>query len=527
MTSQDSPAASQRIVPSESDSSLLLKAVGLANQSVRNRLSVEGPLSFQTPDPGVESTLVDKVYSADTVRMQLLRRFANLQEGGSIDNFRLSSLLSFFQVFVGYLEQTHDETVLQEPVGGMHLGPYFLKCMHEVWAQRRDSGSGLLYNSGGLDAYELEQNAHQFPRAARYVMAYPNLYFFGMLKRLTRLELFAKEDVEGWTMHCDSLGRAIHRHFWDTNRKQLRGIAVTDSLSLDPEAEWVPFLPHSSALFLASGLVDGLEREQIVEQFAMHLNRGRRGPFGMSVSPSPPEPWRKLFYPRGYTHEPHADHTQMCGRSVQAFFEAGEQGLGYRLLRRLAEKAVEDGGFFPWYSEDGCPQGDHPSPQAARAFLHGYHVYQEAQQEQGADSAAGGAADPGENWDSVPFLKPSFEERRAQRRLPLELPGELRLHQGFRGLKLNGIIRFPSMAGMAFQSVEEIPVDSRVNLRVDLRALGGKKVCTLRGRVVWSRSKVMNILHQCGIELDARSPDLKLWCAFIQEKIDFLGQSED
>ncbi|MCC5847544.1 MAG: hypothetical protein JJU29_05560 [Verrucomicrobia bacterium] len=113
------------------------------------------------------------------------------------------------------------------------------------------------------------------------------------------------------------------------------------------------------------------------------------------------------------------------------------------------------------------------------------------------------------------FKKIEFQEKRENKRAPIQLPVDVEV-KGFRQrLKASGSIWHPSSCGLRLILTESISEGATLEMIAHSEALGDPKPCRLRGRVAWSRSKVGTRLYHCGVELDARSKDLKKWNTFV------------
>ena len=113
------------------------------------------------------------------------------------------------------------------------------------------------------------------------------------------------------------------------------------------------------------------------------------------------------------------------------------------------------------------------------------------------------------------FQKIEYEEKREANRAPIELPVEYVLKGLRHRQKHTGVIWHPSSYGMCLITTEAIFEEATLDMIAHCEALGAEKPCRLRGRVRWTRSKVGTRLYQSGVELDARSKDLKQWKAFV------------
>lgn len=511
-------------------------AATLAHETARDRLALSGPFTLSPEIEFMEPIILYDMYRPEKVASHLLRELKPLadlavrQEASAesvlSDHCRTLSLISFLDCIAAHLEKGHTD-FFREPLDDRTAEDAVFDIFEFLWMYQLDAEVQLIFTSGSFDAFEPlpagRGDASRFPRS---ITVYPNLYLYHVLGNL--LVHAGAHNVEDWTPRRDALGKAIRRFFLDSDTPTLRNGAALDPDAPFADADWSPHLPHATALFLACNLVEASLAAQLFRNLKQHLDNPEAGCLGMSTLPPPPAHLLSAYHFQGWTHVPGSNHTQMCARSARLLHQAGCKELANDLLVRLAERAVSDGGFYPWYSPDGCPQGAQLDPLAARAFLNALeeiHPIQLHRPRQEVKSTLP-LTKPGKDFltrksRNRPRLhEQAFEEKREARRVPIEIHAMLRTGGFLNSRESNVSVRFPSQTGLAIHCSTEIPVGDRVRLVLDASPKGGPKECKLTGRVVWTRPKIFHLLHMCGVELTPGKGDHRAWRSFIETKLE-------
>jgi diguanylate cyclase (GGDEF)-like protein len=121
--------------------------------------------------------------------------------------------------------------------------------------------------------------------------------------------------------------------------------------------------------------------------------------------------------------------------------------------------------------------------------------------------------------------KEAFHESRDSKRVPIVFQGELTIC----GVKTKNktqpkiTIRGPSMLGVGLLANFPIPDKAEVLILAENKSMGARRDCRLRGKVVWTRSKIGTLVYEAGVELMPRKcPDYKVWQEFVLEKLRML-----
>jgi hypothetical protein len=435
-------------------------------------------------------------------------------------------MLSLLEILTSSITCGDLPHLIQDRLSRGTVGESIGHLLKTLWIHHRDAECGLLFNQGGFDAFEA-QNA-QNPADSRNAHSFLNLYAY---KTLDQLIPYLGPDLQSiWKPRIQELRTAILGQLVDLQEPRLHGAVAIDPDSPFAHTDWQPLLPISLSLLLSTNLLEPEHKAAFGRQLQAHLQSQPSDTLGMAMTPPPPPGLTSPYIFMNCTHVGGSNSTQLCSRAAQWLQEADIPDLAGDLLCRLAERAVADGGFYPWYTPDNCPQGAHPHPLPARAFINALtDIFPHKLPFPGRMPAKEHSTDPIRKTDffhsdhhaRMHLREVPVDEKRTSRRLPLELKGHIRFGGRFSAhTEQNAAIRFPSTTGLTIQSSNVIPVGTKVKLTLDLRSRGGaSSSCTLKGHVVWTHEKLYHLLSQCGVELDHKA-DIGVWKDFILQKMD-------
>lgn len=501
-------------------------AINLASQTDRNQLDPHGPFTLHPETVLIEPAIWQGVYHEEKISSMLLRDLRALDEelqsltretGLAHPPYHLTAVISLLDSAVQEIRHSLAHHANQEAIEEL-LVP-LLDIMRFLWVHHRDASLGLFFSQGAFDAFELTPSTPE--SRSRNCPLYPNLYFYLTLQQLLP-SLSALQQAE-WAPHLQELKSQIVQRFLIADSTGILNQIPLDSDSPFATVQWNYFAPHCLALFLASGIADAAKTHAVSHLLHEHLRKESSGTFGMAFHPAAPSEIQGHFQFRGWTHVPGANHSQLCAHSARILYRAGQEELAHMILQRIVKRISEDGGIYPWYTPDHCPQGSRPDPCAARAFL---NAIAEIEPKWGRTFAQSSwkaevrhsMKEQVRRKSSLSFRprKVSFAEKRNARRVPVTLNGTL-LKKGFLGKDDPNIsVRFPSSTGLALQTRQELKPGGPIHLGVRIRRKGKTQTVKLHGHVCWTQPKVHHLVHQYGVELDAGKGNYEDWDDFIQ-----------
>lgn len=119
----------------------------------------------------------------------------------------------------------------------------------------------------------------------------------------------------------------------------------------------------------------------------------------------------------------------------------------------------------------------------------------------------------------IGFRRPNYDEKRDGRRAPIEVPVTYVIRGERKKEQYRGVIHHASQTGLGLQSQKEIPNEVVLDLIVHGENTSAGRPFRLKGKVVWSKPKVGNLLFHAGIRLSKHSRDRRQWERFILERL--------
>ena len=119
----------------------------------------------------------------------------------------------------------------------------------------------------------------------------------------------------------------------------------------------------------------------------------------------------------------------------------------------------------------------------------------------------------------IAFRRPNYDEKRDSRRAPVEIPVTFVVRGGGKKDQITGVVHHASLTGLGIQCQQEIPENKVIQMIVHAEKTTAARPFRLKGKVVWSKSKVGVLLYHAGVRLSKHSRDRRRWEAFILERL--------
>lgn len=406
-----------------------------------------------------------------------------------------------------YFRGTGDKSILQEIIGGKRMNQRVFDAMESVFREGdRDVDNLVLDRNPGalLDGCGQAMD----PRGASLRL---NLLAVITINAFIKLPDLRLEMVNQWVQRRKALNQAIRDVFWIEEDCKLLPRAEADTNAVAHRNDYAgEFFAVETAMAAEAGVLTPGETARSVAATLRVFHQGSLEHTGTALS--------KRNCPLV---------TSMVAR---AYAGSGFPGHAMELLRDVAERALRNGGFC-----QGCPRRNEPRGSghfrsAASMFLNALHHLGHSQlvaihpmshhfappsasQPLPQVSAFGRVASKRFTFKPIPY-----NEKRELIRLDLEMPMEFHQKGGWTHphKTLPGGALHPSEAGLAIESKEPLDEGGILEMVVQAHHFGVKKPFRLRGRIRWCKAKIASKLFLAGVELDARSKDLKRWRAFIK-----------
>jgi len=463
------------------------------------------------------------------LRHEVLKRLASQNDKGALlpcyavgrspHQPILSPYWGLLAAVSNYIEASKDMEFMDTDCAGLPVYQRILKALQYLWGYFLSDQHYLFVSYGYFDSIELPGPPPEQGSPA-LMDAYPNLRICLEMKRILALLPAEAEQSTHWQRR----NHMLENHILQSFRKPLdEGFRVREGIEQD-KMELI-FAPHTNILAMRMGLTRSSQSRWILKRLQKCFNQAPQQVLYLCASPEYPRP-QGLEHPELLHSFSTCEHSLSILESAIYLQQAGFSTLTESFLRRVAERASGDGGFYEFYSKDECPQGRAQCREVASLFLENLGLLDLVKHGSSFTQAPGTARKSRQS--SAQIQQPSLltlkrrlrkEERRESQRIPLDIPARVRIKHGFRSKWVQATIRFPSRSGLSLQLPEEIPPHSKLQFQADTKALGGKGVLKLQGFVHWTNPGAQGNPSSSGIELSSGASDLKHWESFLMEKL--------
>ncbi|MCH8512690.1 MAG: PilZ domain-containing protein [Kiritimatiellae bacterium] len=428
---------------------------------------LEALIRFQEEDgqvPDLVEIGEDVTGPTDKSGRPMLVRLAKRSQSGMDQEAALIIAVS------SYVHHSGDVQFLSKNIHGNKVAKHLYDAMEYLWQSRFSESKGLLLSVKGEEAAEVVAGIVE------------HAWVLCAIDEMLGLPGISGLAQKTWRLRQRGLAANIHNLLWNEVQGKYLPVPTGDETREDAE-----FDPRGAALAIRAGLLNSDEsgRSLRATQILLEEQGPRAG-------------WAAL--------------------AAAIYEKAGYQVQAMEMLRGLAE-CLRDGDLGGGEScESACSLFSSSEHLIAAYFLEAmknlHPMVQHApppQREETSPMLSFGYP----SMRKFSFRKIEYEEKRENKRAPIELPVDI-LVKGLRHRqKATGVIRHPSTYGLGLITTEAIAEGATLEMTAHCELLGSKKPCRLRGRVSWTRSKVGTRLYQSGVELDARSKDLKKWKSFV------------
>lgn len=329
----------------------------LPDEEVRRNLNIFW--GFQ----GVDGEIVDgfvpktgKLYKYDYIRSAHEPDY--LAHKNTVETDQETSLI---QAVYKYVRKSGNTEYLNSIVYGRKVIDRMEDALTFLAEKKTDKTYGLLLGATTIDwgdvqpehewGVAIDENTHyaiDIYDNAMYVIALENF-----------LELCNdSQKAEHWKGVCDSIRKNVRKHLWDdVNQKFIPHIYLAGSPFPSDFDENKIYYHGGTAVAVQAGL---LSREEVLsakERMLENMQKAHAKTIGLTLYPTYPPGYFKntMLYPYGYQNG--GDWTWFGARMIMGLIENGFIAEAYELLQPMLSRAVENKGFYEWYTPAGEPMG--------------------------------------------------------------------------------------------------------------------------------------------------------------------------
>lgn len=266
---------------------------------------------------------------------------------------------SLIQAVYKYVVKSGDTAFLQDTVGGQTVARRMERAMGFLMEERFNAAYGLLWGATTADWGDV-QPEHPWgvyiDDSTHYAIdIYDNAMFLIALDNL--MELLPATSVK-WEPIRRQVARNCMQHLWDTERQQfIPHIYLDGSPFPDDFNEQEIYYHGGTAMAIAAGLLSEGQVRDALHRMVANVRRSGAATIGLTLYPTYPERSFKNpgMYPYGYQNG--GDWDWFGGRMIQQLIHHGLVAEAYNEVQPMLHRAVENNGFYEWYTVDNQPKG--------------------------------------------------------------------------------------------------------------------------------------------------------------------------
>ncbi len=270
---------------------------------------------------------------------------------------------SLVQAVYKYITVTHDEAILNEPIGGVAVRERLARAMQFVLTERFDPEHGLVWGGSTIDWGDIEPggpvgswlnaNTH------RALSIYDNAMLVIALNDYLKLPGVSASESRHWKIVRDALKQNIRKYLWDAkNRKFIPHVYLNGSPFPKDFDENAIYYHGGTAVAIEAGLLSRREVLHALERMEEDVRLSGAPSIGLTVYPPYPKGYfQNPAVANPYTYQNAGDWCWFGGRMIQQLVAYGYVTEAYRDLQPMTDRVVRIGDFNEWWSRDNQPSG--------------------------------------------------------------------------------------------------------------------------------------------------------------------------
>lgn len=266
---------------------------------------------------------------------------------------------SLVQAVYKYITKSGDQAFLQDTIGGQTVGERSERAMDFLMEKRYNTQYGLLWGATTADWGDV-QPEHPWgvylTDSTHYAIdIYDNAMFLIALDNLMELLPGVRpkwEPIRGQiAAHC-------MKHLWDGERQQfIPHIYLNGSPFPDNFNEREIYYHGGTAVAIEAGLLSKAQVKHALGRMVANVEASGAASIGLTLYPTYPAGsfQNPGMYPYGYQNG--GDWDWFGGRMIQQLIRYGFVAEAYEQVQPMLRRAVENNGFYEWYTVDNQPEG--------------------------------------------------------------------------------------------------------------------------------------------------------------------------
>lgn len=266
---------------------------------------------------------------------------------------------SFVQAVYKYISKSGDKAFLQDTVGGQTVAQRLGRSMDFLMAHRYNSAYGLLWGATTADWGDV-QPEHPWgvylTDSTHYAIdIYDNAMFLIALDNLMQL----LPDIRPkWEPIREEIAARCMEHLWDSEREKFIPHIYLDGSPFPREFNEKEVYYHGgTAVAIEAGLLSMAQVKHALDRMVANVRESGAATIGLTLYPTYPAGSFKNegMYPYGYQNG--GDWDWFGGRMIQQLIHYGFMAEAYEQVQPMLRRAVDNHGFYEWYTLDNRPTG--------------------------------------------------------------------------------------------------------------------------------------------------------------------------
>ncbi len=266
---------------------------------------------------------------------------------------------SLVQAVHKYIIKSGDRSFLQEAVGGEALATRLERALDFLMNHRFDKRYGLLWGATTADwgdvqpghpwGVYIDENTHYA------IDIYDNAMFLIAIDNL--MELLPDTRTK-WEPIREKIADNCIKYLWDTGRDKFIPHIYLDGSPFPESFDEAEVYYHGgTAVAIEAGLLSEAQVEQALGRMVANVEASGAATIGLTLYPTyPADSFQNPgMYPYGYQNG--GDWDWFGGRMIQQLIRHGFVEEAYIHIQPMLRRAVDNQGFYEWYTVDNEPKG--------------------------------------------------------------------------------------------------------------------------------------------------------------------------
>ncbi|GGG83872.1 hypothetical protein GCM10007415_16230 [Parapedobacter pyrenivorans] len=266
---------------------------------------------------------------------------------------------SLVQAVYKYVIKSGDKAFLQDTVGGQTVAKRLENAMDFLMEERYNTRYGLLWGATTADWGDV-QPEHPWgvylTDSTHYAIdIYDNAMFLIALDNLMELMPGTRPK---WEPIREQIAAYCMEHLWDGEWQQfIPHIYLDGSPFPDDFNERDIYYHGGTAVAIEAGLLSKTQVKDALDRMVDNVRASGAATIGLTLYPTYPAGTfqNKGMYPYGYQNG--GDWDWFGGRMIQQLIRFGLVAEAYEQVQPMLRRAVDNNGFYEWYTVDNQPKG--------------------------------------------------------------------------------------------------------------------------------------------------------------------------